>query len=113
MVHLTVVPNMTLAGFTVSPSPLGSFRVWAVSRAGTALYTRMPEQLFTDTQISSVAYKTPWKNYREGMILPVDDFACICRLILPMDDTWIMQSAGLHKHKVMQCLNHYGLTLVS
>ena len=71
MVHLTVVPNMTLAGFTVSPSPLGSFRVWAVSRAGTALYTRMPEQLFTDTQISSVAYKTPWKNYREGMILPV------------------------------------------
>ena len=26
---------------------------------------------FTDTQISSVAYKTPWKNHREGMILPV------------------------------------------
>ncbi len=26
---------------------------------------------FTDTQISSVPYKTPWKNHREGMILPV------------------------------------------
>ena len=71
MVHLTVVPNVTPVGFLARPSPLGSFRVWAVSSAGTALYTRMPEQLFTDTQISSVAYKTPWKNYREGMILPV------------------------------------------
>ena len=47
------------------------------------------------------------------MILPVDDFACICRLILPMDDAWMVQSAGLHKHKVMQCLNRCGLTLVS
>ena len=71
MVHLTVVPNVTPVGFLARPSPLGSFHVWAVSSAGTALYTRMPEQLFTDTQISSVAYKTPWKNHREGMILPV------------------------------------------
>ena len=79
MVHLTVVPNVTPVGFLARPSPLGSFRVWAVSRAGIALYTRMPEQLFTDTQISSVAYKTPWKNYREGMILPVSAciYACI------------------------------------
>ena len=30
---------------------------------------------FTDTQISSVPYKTPWKNHREGMILPV--FVCM------------------------------------
>ena len=71
MAHLTAVPNVTLVGVLARPSPLGSFRVRAVSRAGTALYTRMPGQLFTDTQISSVAYKTPWKNHREGMILPV------------------------------------------
>ena len=62
----------------------------------------------TKTDISSVAYKTPWKNHREGTILPV-----FVALILPMDDAWIVQSAGLHKHKVMQCLNHCGLTLVS
>ena len=71
MVHLTAVPNVTLVGVLARPSPLGSFRVRAVSRAGTALYARMPGQLFTDTQISSVAYKTPRKNHREGMILPV------------------------------------------
>ena len=35
---------------------------------------------FTDTQISSVPYKTPWKNHREGMILPV--YACICTACL-------------------------------
>ena len=34
---------------------------------------------FTDTQISSVPYKTPWKNHREGMILPVFVCsACLC-----------------------------------
>ena len=42
------------------------------------------------------------------MILPV-----FVALILPMNDAWIVQSAGLHKHKVMQRLNHCGLTLVS
>jgi len=30
-----------------------------------------------------------------------------------MDDAWIVQSAGLHKHKVMQRLTRGALTLVS
>ena len=37
---------------------------------------------FTDTQISSVAYKTPWKNHREGMILPV--FVYMPVFVLPV-----------------------------
>ena len=31
----------------------------------------------TDTEKPSVPYKTPWKNYREGTILPV--FVCACQ----------------------------------
>ena len=73
-----------------------------------ASYRRALRKRHTNTEISSVAYKTPWKNHREGMILPV-----FVALILPMDDAWMVQSAGLHKHKVMQCLNRCGLTLVS
>ena len=37
----------------------------------TASLTRPSSRLFTDTDISSVAYKTPCNFYREGTILPV------------------------------------------
>ena len=33
----------------------------------------------TDTEKPSVPYKTPWKNYREGTILPV--FVCACQSV--------------------------------
>ena len=69
---------MTLAGFTVSTlrrdnlSYLGKLCTWVAYYAWQPF---IPRHSFTDTQISSVAYKTPWKNHREGMILPV--FTCI------------------------------------
>ena len=66
------VPNMTLAGFTVSPLRRDNLSYWASFVSGWPI---APGHSFTDTQISSVAYKTPWKNHREGMILPV--FTCI------------------------------------
>ena len=50
----------------------------------TASLTRPSSRLFTDTDISSVAYKTPCNFYREGTILPVFVpclylcHACIC-----------------------------------
>ena len=31
----------------------------------------LQRKCLTNTEISSLPYKTPWKNYREGMILPV------------------------------------------
>ena len=74
MVHLTAVPNVTLVGFLARPLDLHPWVVFASGQylgAGTALYARMSGHSFTDTQISSVAYKTPCKNHREGMILPV------------------------------------------
>ena len=52
----------------------------------TASLTRPSSRLFTDTDISSVAYKTPCNFYREGTILPVFVqclylcHACICAM---------------------------------
>ena len=46
----------------------------------------------TDTDISSLPYKTPWNFYREGMILPV--FACICILPVVLQAVCSVAAAG-------------------
>ena len=47
-----------------------------------ASYRRALRKCHTNTEISSVPYKTPWKNHREGMILPV--FVCMPVFVLPV-----------------------------
>ena len=59
--HQTPAPSNLTSGQPVLPQP----------GHRTASLTRPSSRLFTDTDISSVAYKTPCNFYREGTILPV------------------------------------------
>ena len=46
----------------------------------------------TDTEKPSVPYKTPWKNYREGTILPV--FVCACQSVCVCQSDCASEGSG-------------------